>query len=82
MRDNLGYALLLKQIRPDIENATPADIARAAQTTIPDVPVLFWSFRLMVGLGLLVPAAFRRGLLAVGAAAILIAIACSFWRRA
>jgi len=48
---NLGYALLLKQIRPDIENATPDDIARAAQTTIPNVPVLFWSFRTMVGLG-------------------------------
>ncbi|HTW34923.1 MAG TPA: cytochrome ubiquinol oxidase subunit I [Rhizomicrobium sp.] len=48
---NLGYALLLKQIRPDIENATPADIARAAATTIPDVPVLFWAFRIMVGLG-------------------------------
>jgi cytochrome bd ubiquinol oxidase subunit I len=49
--DNLGYALLLKAVRPDIENATPADIARAAQSTIPNVPVLFWSFRTMVALG-------------------------------
>jgi cytochrome d ubiquinol oxidase subunit I len=49
---NLGYALLLKNIRPDIENATAADIARAAASTVPNVPVLFWSFRLMVGLGL------------------------------
>jgi len=48
---NLGYALLLKNIRPDIENATPEEIARAANSTIPDVPVLFWSFRLMVALG-------------------------------
>jgi cytochrome d ubiquinol oxidase subunit I len=48
----LGYALLLKGIRPDIENATPDEIARAAASTIPNVPVLFWSFRLMVGLGL------------------------------
>ncbi len=47
---NLGYALLLKRLRPDIEHATAADIARAAQSIIPDVPVLFWSFRLMVGL--------------------------------
>jgi cytochrome bd ubiquinol oxidase subunit I len=47
---NLGYALLLKKIRPDIENATPADIVLAAQSTIPDVPVLFWAFRTMVGL--------------------------------
>lgn len=49
---NLGYALLLKNIRPDIENATPQQIAAAADSTIPNVPVLFWSFRIMVGLGL------------------------------
>jgi len=49
---NLGYALLLKAIRPDIENATPQQIAAAADSTIPNVPVLFWSFRIMVGLGL------------------------------
>lgn len=49
---NLGYALLLKAIRPDIENATPDEIARAANSTIPNVPVLFWAFRVMVGLGL------------------------------
>ena len=48
---DLGYALLLKRYRPDIENATDADIARAAESTIPDVPVLFWSFRLMVACG-------------------------------
>lgn len=50
MRD-MGYALLLKRIRPDIENATPDDIRQAARSTIPDVPVLFWSFRIMVALG-------------------------------
>jgi cytochrome d ubiquinol oxidase subunit I len=48
---DLGYALLLKRIRPDIENARPAEIDDAANSTIPDVPVLFWSFRFMVGLG-------------------------------
>ena len=48
---NLGYALLLKTIRPDIENASRDDIARAAANTIPNVPVLFWAFRLMVALG-------------------------------
>src|SRR5580698_3867557 len=48
---DLGYALLLKGIRPDIENATPAQIADAANSTIPNVPVLFWSFRFMVGFG-------------------------------
>ncbi|HWA30205.1 MAG TPA: cytochrome ubiquinol oxidase subunit I [Rhizomicrobium sp.] len=49
--DDLGFALLLKKIRPDIENATGAQIWQAANSTIPDVPVLFWSFRFMVGLG-------------------------------
>ena len=48
---NLGYALLLKQIRPDIQNATEADIQAAASSTIPNVPVLFWSFRFMVAFG-------------------------------
>jgi len=50
--DNLGYALLLKRQRPDIENADDAEIAKAADSTIPNVPVLFWSFRVMVGLGM------------------------------
>ncbi|WOJ91337.1 cytochrome ubiquinol oxidase subunit I [Methylocapsa polymorpha] len=47
----LGYALLLKQIRPDIANATEDEIAQAAWTTVPSVSPLFWSFRAMVGLG-------------------------------
>ena len=48
---NLGYALLLKRFRVDIQNATSDQIHAAANSTIPNVPVLFWSFRLMVGLG-------------------------------
>jgi cytochrome d ubiquinol oxidase subunit I len=48
---DLGYGLLLKKYRPDVQNATPAEINAAANSTIPDVPVLFWSFRFMVGLG-------------------------------
>ena len=48
---DLGYALLLKRIRPDIERATPAQIEDAASSTIPNVPVLFWSFRFMAALG-------------------------------
>jgi cytochrome d ubiquinol oxidase subunit I len=48
---DLGYALLLKRIRLDIENATEADIVAAAESTIPPVSPLFWSFRIMVGLG-------------------------------
>ncbi len=48
---DLGYALLLKRYRPDIEHATPDEIARAAFSTVPDVPVLFWAFRIMVACG-------------------------------
>jgi cytochrome d ubiquinol oxidase subunit I len=48
---DLGYALLLKKIRPDIANATADQIAQAAWSTVPAVSPLFWSFRIMVGLG-------------------------------
>jgi len=48
---DLGYALLLKQYRPDIENATGEEITKAALDTVPDVWPLFWSFRIMVGVG-------------------------------
>jgi len=51
--DDLGYALLLKKIRPDILNATDADVKQAAGNTVPQVSPLFWSFRVMVGLGFL-----------------------------
>jgi len=49
--DDLGYALLLKRYRADIENATPDQIDQAAWSTVPAVSPLFWSFRIMVGLG-------------------------------
>ncbi|ARN81409.1 cytochrome ubiquinol oxidase subunit I [Methylocystis bryophila] len=48
---DLGYALLLKGVRPDVENATDDEIKKAAHSVIPNVPVLFWSFRVMVALG-------------------------------
>jgi cytochrome bd ubiquinol oxidase subunit I len=50
--DDLGYALLLKRIRPDILNASDSDVVQAAWSTVPAVSPLFWSFRIMVGLGL------------------------------
>jgi cytochrome bd ubiquinol oxidase subunit I len=50
--DDLGYALLLKKIRPDIGNASDAQIAEAAENTAPAVSPIFWSFRIMVALGL------------------------------
>ncbi len=48
----MGYALLLKRYVDDPRQATPADIQKAADSTIPNVPVLFWAFRLMVACGL------------------------------
>ena len=47
----LGYALLLKRYVDDPRQATDAEIEKAAWDTVPNVPTLFWSFRLMVGLG-------------------------------
>jgi cytochrome d ubiquinol oxidase subunit I len=41
----------LKKFRPDIANATPEQITLAAWSTVPNVSLLFWSFRVMVGLG-------------------------------
>jgi cytochrome d ubiquinol oxidase subunit I len=55
---DLGYALLLRHFREDIENATDADINAAARLTIPDVPSLFWSFRAMVGISVLLLALY------------------------
>jgi len=48
---DLGYALLLKRYVNDPRQATDAQIAQAAWDTVPHVPSLFWSFRIMVGLG-------------------------------
>ncbi len=49
--NNLGYALLLKTFMKDPLQATDADIQRAANLTVPAVGPIFWSFRVMVGLG-------------------------------
>lgn len=49
---DIGYALLLKKYRDDIENATEDEIAKAALDTVPDVFTLFYSFRIMVALGM------------------------------
>jgi cytochrome d ubiquinol oxidase subunit I len=50
-QDNLGYALLLRRYRADIGTATPDQIAAAANDLVPNVPVLFWGFRVMAGFG-------------------------------
>ena len=49
---DLGYGLLLKKYTANVVDATPAHIRAAVADTIPDVAAMFWSFRIMVGLGL------------------------------
>jgi cytochrome d ubiquinol oxidase subunit I len=50
-QDDLGYGLLLKRYAPNVVDATEAQIKQAALDTIPGVAPMFWSFRIMVGLG-------------------------------
>ncbi|MFT4080577.1 cytochrome ubiquinol oxidase subunit I [Rhodomicrobium sp.] len=49
--NDLGHALLLKRYVSDPRTADAATISRAAWDTVPHVTPLFWSFRIMVGLG-------------------------------
>ncbi|MHA3978214.1 cytochrome ubiquinol oxidase subunit I [Halovulum sp. GXIMD14794] len=67
---DLGYAFLLKRYLDDPRDASDEQIVQAAWDTVPTVWPLFWSFRIMVGLGFLFIAvmayffwlsSFRRG---------------------
>ena len=57
-KEDLGYGLMLKQFTPNVTDATPDQIVQAAKKTIPPVAPVFFSFRLMVGLGILFLATF------------------------
>jgi len=48
---DLGHGLLLLRYVDNPAQATPEQIEMAAWSTVPNVPVLFWGFRIMVGLG-------------------------------
>ncbi|MDR0440930.1 MAG: cytochrome ubiquinol oxidase subunit I [Candidatus Accumulibacter sp.] len=48
---DLGYGLLVKRYAEDVRKVTPEIIEKAAMDSVPKVTPLFWSFRLMVGLG-------------------------------
>ena len=50
-KGDLGFGLLLKKYTTDVRNATPEMIDRAMHDTMPKVTPMFWSFRIMVGLG-------------------------------
>ena len=49
---DLGFGLLLKKYTANVVDATPAQKLAAAEDTIPKVAPMFWSFRIMVGLGI------------------------------
>jgi len=55
---DLGYGLLLLRYTDNPAQATAQQVDAAARSTVPNVPVLFWSFRFMVGLGLFFIAMF------------------------
>ncbi|ALT77847.1 cytochrome ubiquinol oxidase subunit I [Paucibacter sp. KCTC 42545] len=50
-KGDLGFGLLLKKYTRDVSQATPAMIDKAMNDTVPRVTPMFWSFRIMVGLG-------------------------------
>ena len=55
---DLGYGFLVQRYAPDVTKATDAQIAAAARDAIPQVAPVFWSFRVMVVLGLAMLAYF------------------------
>jgi len=50
---DLGYALLLKRYVDDPRQATPEQIDKAAWDTVPQVAPLFFLFRIMVGISMI-----------------------------
>ncbi|MBE8167989.1 MAG: cytochrome bd-I ubiquinol oxidase subunit CydA [Shewanella sp.] len=52
-KGDLGYGLLLKRFTDNVVDATEAQIKAAAKDSIPRVAPIFWSFRIMVGFGVI-----------------------------
>jgi len=50
-KNDLGFGFLLKKYVDDVSLATPEIIEKAVNDTVPRVTPMFWSFRVMVGLG-------------------------------
>jgi cytochrome d ubiquinol oxidase subunit I len=55
---DLGYGMLVLRYTENPAQATAQQIDAAAWLTVPNVPVLFWSFRVMVAIGLFLIALF------------------------
>ncbi len=60
---DLGYALLLKRYVADPRTASPELIRRTAWDVVPNVPLMFWSFRLMAFIGFAMIALFATAFL-------------------
>jgi len=60
---DLGYGLLLTRYVEDPRNATAAQIQQAAWDTVPNVPLMFWSFRIMAMIGFAMIALFATAFL-------------------
>lgn len=58
VKADLGYGLMVKRYAPDVVDATDEQIQQAARDTIPHVPSLFWTFRIMVACGFIMLALF------------------------
>lgn len=58
---DLGYGLLLKRYVESPATASEAQIKQAAWDSVPYVPYMFWSFRIMVGLGFFLLGMFTLG---------------------
>ncbi|CAH0539429.1 cytochrome ubiquinol oxidase subunit I [Vibrio marisflavi] len=58
VKHDLGYGLLLKRYTKQVTNATPQQIQKAADDSIPEVWPIFWSFRIMVACGVIMLAVF------------------------
>lgn len=55
---DLGFGLLLKKYTTDMNRVSTEMIDRAVDSTVPRVTPMFWSFRVMVGLGFAMLALF------------------------
>ncbi|WAC46767.1 cytochrome ubiquinol oxidase subunit I [Asticcacaulis sp. SL142] len=62
---DLGYGYLLKAYVSDPRNATNEQIVKASLDVIPNVPVMFWTFRIMAGIGVAMIALFAAAFLLV-----------------
>ncbi|MGI4984967.1 MAG: cytochrome ubiquinol oxidase subunit I [Janthinobacterium lividum] len=55
---DLGYGFLAQRYTENLSTLTPAQVKQAANDSIPPVAPVFWSFRIMVGFGVLMLAFF------------------------